>query len=223
MQAAGHLVAAPVAELAAGVQDGQHDLGGRPLLLLHRVDRDAAAVVGDRDAVVGMQRDRDVVAVAREGLVDRVVDDLVDQVVKATLTGRADVHAGPLANRLEPLQHRDVGGLVARPRSRRPPSFLDAALARAILLFARPVLVAKKVLLVRLSVWLLTPFGKRVRVRLRSRKRALEGVTNRPLKGSRPTRESVHSTVKISHQKAKNAHMPTGRLGLVDLLARTAR
>ena len=36
VQAAGHLVAAAVAELAAGVQDGQHDLDGRPPLLLHR-------------------------------------------------------------------------------------------------------------------------------------------------------------------------------------------
>ena len=35
VQAAGDLVAAAVAELAAGVQDGQHHLGGGPLLLLH--------------------------------------------------------------------------------------------------------------------------------------------------------------------------------------------
>ena len=35
VQAAGDLVAAAVAELAAGVQDGQHDLDGRPALLLH--------------------------------------------------------------------------------------------------------------------------------------------------------------------------------------------
>ena len=53
MQAAGDLVAAAVAELAAGVQDGEHDLGGRALLLLVHVDRDAAAVVGDRDALSG--------------------------------------------------------------------------------------------------------------------------------------------------------------------------
>jgi hypothetical protein len=39
------LVAAPVAELPAGVEDGQNDLGGGPLLLLVEVDRDPAAVV----------------------------------------------------------------------------------------------------------------------------------------------------------------------------------
>jgi hypothetical protein len=59
-----------------------------------------------------MDRDRRVVALAREGLVDRVVDDLVDQVVEAARTGRADVHAGPLAYGLETLEDRDVLGPV---------------------------------------------------------------------------------------------------------------
>ena len=57
VQAARDLVAAAVAELAAGVQHGQDDLGRRALLLLVHVDRDAAAVVGDRDAVVRVQDD----------------------------------------------------------------------------------------------------------------------------------------------------------------------
>ena len=124
MQAAGDLVAAAVAELAAGVQHGQHDLGGGALLLLVHVDGDAAAVVGDRDAVVRVQHDLDRVAVAGERLVDGVVDDLVDQVVEAALAGRADVHAGSLADRLEAFEDGDVGGLVARagPLARRPSS-----------------------------------------------------------------------------------------------------
>ena len=107
------LVATALAELAAGVQDGQHHLGGRPLLLLVHVDRDAAAVVGDRDAVVRMQLDAHRVAEAGQRLVDRVVHDLVDEVVEAALAGGADVHAGPLADRLEALEDGDVGRLVA--------------------------------------------------------------------------------------------------------------
>ena len=55
VQAAGDLVAL-AAELAAGVQDGEHDLG-RALALVRtgrvRVDRDAAAVVVDPAAAVG--------------------------------------------------------------------------------------------------------------------------------------------------------------------------
>jgi hypothetical protein len=64
-----------------------------------------------------MQLDPDGVAIAGQRLVDRVVDDFVDEVVEATLAGRADVHAGPLADRFEALENRDVGGGVARIRA----------------------------------------------------------------------------------------------------------
>ena len=77
------------------------------------VDRDAAAVVDHAHAAVGQQRDLDVVAVAGQGLVDGVVDDLVHQVVQAALAGGADVHAGALADGLETLEHRDRAGVVA--------------------------------------------------------------------------------------------------------------
>ena len=59
VQAAGDLVATAVAELAAGVQDGQHDLDGRAAFLLDDADRDAAALVAHGDAVVRVDRDLD--------------------------------------------------------------------------------------------------------------------------------------------------------------------
>ena len=111
VQAAGHLVAA-AAELAAGVQQRQRHRHRGELLPRGGVGRDAAAVVDDLDAAVGPQREHDAVAVAGERLVDGVVDDLGDQVVQAALTGRADVHAGPLADGLEALEHRDRRGVV---------------------------------------------------------------------------------------------------------------
>ena len=86
-------------------------------LLLGRVhvDRHAAAVVVDPDAAVGEQGDLDAVGVAGQRLVDGVVDDLPHQVVQAALGGRADVHAGALANRLEPLQDLDgTAGVAVR-------------------------------------------------------------------------------------------------------------
>jgi hypothetical protein len=113
VQAAGHLVAATVAELAAGVQDGQHDFDGRALLLLVQGDRNAAAVVAHRDGVVRVDDDVDGRAMAGERLVDRVVDDLVHEMVQAPHAGRADVHAGTLAHRLEAFEDGDVLGVVA--------------------------------------------------------------------------------------------------------------
>ena len=112
VQAAGDLVAAALAELAARVQDREDDFDGRLALLLHHADGDAAPVVDLRHRVVRVDRHRDLVAEARQSLVDRVVDELVDEVVESHHAGRADVHAGPLADRLEPLEDADVLGAV---------------------------------------------------------------------------------------------------------------
>ena len=121
VQAARHLVAL-AAELAAGVQHGEHDLG-RALALVRsrrvRIDRDAAAVVVDAAAAVGQQRDADARAEAGHRLVDGVVDDLPDEVVQAGQAGRADVHARPLAHRIETLEDLDVLGAVVARRARR--------------------------------------------------------------------------------------------------------
>ena len=102
VQAAGHLVAV-VVELAAGVQHGQHDFGRR-LAAGVPVDRNAAAVVDDGDRVVDVDRDVDLVAEPGQRLVDRVVDDLVDEMMQTGRAGRPDVHGRPLADGLEALR-----------------------------------------------------------------------------------------------------------------------
>jgi hypothetical protein len=111
VQAARDLVAVLV-ELAAGVQLGERDLGGRALGLVLVVHLDtggnAAAVVGDADGVVGVDGDDDVVAVAGQRLVDGVVDHLEHQVVQAGAVGRvADVHAGALAHGFQAFEDLD--------------------------------------------------------------------------------------------------------------------
>ena len=106
VQTAGDLVAA-AAELAAGVEQGQRHRQRGQLLAGGGVGGDAASVVLDPDAAVGLEGEHDPVAVAGQRLVDRVVDDLPDQVVQAALAGRADVHARPLADRLETLEDLD--------------------------------------------------------------------------------------------------------------------
>ena len=81
VKAAGDLVAA-VIELAAGVRSVITTSAARSArrVLVHR---DAAAVVDHGDRVVDVDGDVDLVAVAGERLVDRVVDDLVDQMMQA--------------------------------------------------------------------------------------------------------------------------------------------
>ena len=107
VQAAGNFIAA-AAELAARVQLGEHQLDrGDPLLVMD-ARRDAAAVVLDRAGPVLVDGDADGVAIARQRLVDRVVDDLLHEVVQAALVRRPDVHTGALADGLQPLEDLDL-------------------------------------------------------------------------------------------------------------------
>ena len=112
VQAAGDLVAATVAELAAGVQNGQHDLDGRALLLLHDRHRDAAAVVDDGDRVVGMDRDRERRRSGPRAPRRQSCRQPRRRDGAGRAAGRADVHAGPFADRLEALEDGDVLGVV---------------------------------------------------------------------------------------------------------------
>jgi hypothetical protein len=114
VEPAGDLVAV-AAELATGVQHGEHDLDGALALVRPRgvrVDRDAAPVVLDAAGAVGEQVHIDAVGVARHRLVDGVVDHLPDEVVQPGEAGRADVHPRPFADGIEALEDLDVLGAV---------------------------------------------------------------------------------------------------------------
>ena len=114
VEAAGHLVGV-VVELAAGVQHGHHDFDGRDAEFLVDVDRDAASVVADADAVVREDGHGDLRGESGERFVDTVVDDFVDQVVQAALGRVADVHAGTLADGFQAVEDGDlVRGIVVR-------------------------------------------------------------------------------------------------------------
>jgi hypothetical protein len=60
---------------------------------------------------------------AGQRLVDAVVDDLVDHVVQArAVVGVADIHAGPLAHGLQPLENLDgIGAIFAAVASQTGP------------------------------------------------------------------------------------------------------
>ena len=82
MQTAGDLIA-PAAEFAACVQNGIDDLERGLAGLGLNIDGDTAAVVGDGDGVALVDGYNDVLAVSGQRLVDRVVYDLIDQMMQA--------------------------------------------------------------------------------------------------------------------------------------------
>ena len=101
-------------ELTARVEGGHDDFErGLARVFRVRVDRDAAAVVEDGQAVARLQRDLDAAGVAGDRLVHRIVDDLGGEVVERARVGAADVHAGAAADGLQAFEDLDRGGVVA--------------------------------------------------------------------------------------------------------------
>ena len=118
MEAARDLVGV-VVELPARVEVRQDDLERLALVDRVRARPGCRARCPRRSRCRRRGRStRHVVAVARLRLVDRVVDELRDHVVEARdVVGVPDVHPGPLAHGLEPLQELDRLGAVARSRA----------------------------------------------------------------------------------------------------------
>ena len=101
-------------ELSARVEGGHDDFERRLARRFGvRVDRDAAAVVEDGQAVAGLQRDFDAAGVAGDRFVHRIVDDLGGEVVERAGVGAADVHAGAAADGLQAFEDLDRGSVVA--------------------------------------------------------------------------------------------------------------
>ena len=73
------------------------------------VDRNAAPIIGNRDrAAIVVQRHRDVRGIAVHRLVDRVVEDFPNEMMKSRRTNAADVHAGAFSNRFETFEDSNV-------------------------------------------------------------------------------------------------------------------
>ena len=77
-----------------------------------RVDRDAAPVVADGDGAVGQMLDLDAVGVAGDRLIHGVIKNLGGHMVQRPLVGATDIHARPLADRLQPFENLDGRGVV---------------------------------------------------------------------------------------------------------------
>ena len=118
MEAAGGLVG-PFLELATELQDRHHPLESRDVAVhLFRELRmlfhgDAAAVVLDGDTSVDVHHHAYPLGVVGHALVDRVVDDLVDEVVEAAGGVVADVHAKPFADMLAVGKMEQILGRIA--------------------------------------------------------------------------------------------------------------
>ena len=119
VQAARDLVGVLV-ELSAGMQLRHDDFGSRNALPGVDSGGNPAPVVDYGAGSVRVERHRHQVGVSGKRLVDGVVDDLIDHVVQArAVVGVADIHAGALADGVQPLQNLDGIGAVLGSRAGR--------------------------------------------------------------------------------------------------------
>ncbi len=96
-------------EFTACVQTGQDQLNPRYAMLRMNIHRHTSTVVGHSHAAVGQQSDLDSIAVSAHGFVYRVVDHLLDQVIRALRVG---VHAGATSNRFKARQDFNTLGVI---------------------------------------------------------------------------------------------------------------
>ena len=107
MQASRNLVTTG-SEFATGMQHRQNGFKGTfPSAGVH-IGGNPPAVVTDGHRAVLTQHHQNSVAMAREGLIDRVIHHLINQVVQTSWSGGADVHARAFADRFKSLQDLDL-------------------------------------------------------------------------------------------------------------------
>ncbi len=99
-------------ELAARVQLRKHDLHRRNLHFRVNVGRNAAPVILDRNAAVLMNAHVDRVRKAVGSLVDRVIDDFPENMVKPALPRRTDIHTGAQTHRVKPFENGYIVRIV---------------------------------------------------------------------------------------------------------------
>ena len=107
MEAAGDRIAV-AAEFPAGMEDSQDDFDSGLADLMHGYG-DTTAIIDDSNAVIFLDRHFDVRTISGQGFVDTVIDDFVDQMMKASCRCTADVHPRPFADGFQAFQYLNTG------------------------------------------------------------------------------------------------------------------
>ena len=72
------------AKFTTSVKNREYDLNGRFAAVMH-IDRNTTAIIDNRDAVIPMDGHIDLITIARQRLIDRIVYDLINKMMQATL------------------------------------------------------------------------------------------------------------------------------------------
>jgi len=106
VETTGNLVAL-VVEFSPRMKSGHDHLCSGTFLGWVFADRDAATIVNDSDAAILVNDNDDFLAEATYGFIDRVIHDLVDEVMQTIETGRPNVHSRAFSNRIKAFENLD--------------------------------------------------------------------------------------------------------------------
>lgn len=107
VQTTGNLIGVFV-EFTTCVQHGHNHLQGRSFLLGVHGSGDTPAIVLNGDGIVFVNGNFNILAIAGEGFIDRVVDHLINQVVEAFTPISPIYMAGRFRTASSPLQYLDT-------------------------------------------------------------------------------------------------------------------
>src|SRR5205814_9456187 len=121
----------PVVELAGRPGDGHHFFESRLAGIGLDADGNAAAVVAHCRGTIFVENDADVRTVSSQRLIDRVVDNLIHEVMETGRLCIADIHAGVLSYMRSILESLDVLGCVFPGWRRRGERGIGAHIGRS--------------------------------------------------------------------------------------------
>ena len=111
VQTTGHFIS-PTAKLATGMKNCKYHLNGGNARLVIDTHGNPSAIVYDCDRIILVDSHINGVTKARQSLIHRIVNYLIDQVVQTSAGGSTDIHTGSLPDSLETFQYLDLVGSI---------------------------------------------------------------------------------------------------------------
>ena len=99
MQTTGNFIR-PFIEFTTGMQYRQNHFKSRFMLFLVHIDRNTATVIDNPDRIIFVDIYLDMSGISGKSFVDRVIDNLIHQVMQPFYTDIADIHGRAFTNGL---------------------------------------------------------------------------------------------------------------------------
>ena len=99
-------------ELTTSMEHRHDCLKRRLSRLWMDIDRDTTSIIFDRDRSIGVHIHEDMLRMSCHRLIDRVIDDLPDEMMETLFIGLTDIHSWSFSDGLESFENLDLTGVV---------------------------------------------------------------------------------------------------------------